>query len=100
MASDQERAEQLQQKYDSALSEMNLVQIRLQDGKLHIKGAADSHAAAERITNNLAKINPDWSDEIELQLDAPNHLPPTPSQTVVNTSAGLSQGRVRDESDR
>jgi hypothetical protein len=100
MASDQELADQIQQKYSSALSEMNLVQVRLQDGKLYVKGAADSHAAAERITNKLAKINPDWSREIELALDAPNHLPPTPPQTVVNTSAGLSQGRVRDESDR
>src|SRR5579884_3738908 len=89
------RVEQLRKKYERAMRDMeeqhtDLVQLTLNNGKLHIVGTAKSSEAVKRIQSRFSDVDPNWSREVELDLHAPDALAPNTGQTVVNTSEEFS----------
>src|SRR5689334_9083225 len=66
MANDQ-RLEQLKQKYQSVLNAINQYQVRLshlhvQDNKLFLQGEAPSQDAKNRIWDQIKMVDPTYSD--------------------------------------
>lgn len=89
MVTSEDRVEVLRRKYEPALRDMeeqhvNLIQLGVNNGKLYIRGAAQSKESLERIQSRLSDIDSDWSREVDLELNAPGALPPHAGQNVVN----------------
>ncbi len=90
MLTSNQQVNELSRKYDAVLRELekqdaNLLQITMQNAKLHIHGVVHSKQALDRIKSRLAQVNPDWHEEVELEVHAPGELPPHTGQTVVNS---------------
>lgn len=91
------KLEQLKQKYAPVFAQLeqqriSLSNVRLQDGKILIRGVAPTDQARTRVTEQLRSVNPRWEQEVECDLRTETDQPAGPESgaNVVNTSQDFS----------
>jgi len=87
---DEQKLEQMKQKYASVLSEVQkqgvqLSHIHIQDGKLFIQGEAPSDQAKNRVWDEIKRVNANWQQEltadITVSATAPRSMGASPGST-------------------
>ena len=79
---DEQKLEQMKQKYASVLSEVQkqgvqLSHIHIQDGKLFIQGEAPSDQAKNRVWDEIKRVNANWQQELTADLTVSASAPRT-----------------------
>lgn len=97
------KLEQLKQKYAAAFKIMeqqriSLTNVRLQDGKMFIQGAAHSQSAKNCVMEQFSTINPRWEQEVTCDLRTEEEQPPRPQtgHSLVNTGQDFSNQSQTD----
>ena len=97
MAETDTKLDQLRQKYAAVMAtveqqRISITNLRLQDGKLYIQGAAHNQDAKERVFSQLQAVDPRWHHEVELDLRTEEDQPPRleTGHSTVNTSQDFS----------
>lgn len=73
---------------------LTLSRLQIQDGKMMIQGTADSLDAKDRVVNRLLAVDPNWENQVVLDIrteEQQPHLPNT-GQTTVNTAEEFTHG--------
>lgn len=87
--------EQMKQKYDSVLREVQQQQVQLthvhiQDNKLFIQGMAPSDQAKNRVWDRIKEVNPNWSQELTADITVDPNAQPAQAQGA-SASGGQQQ---------
>jgi nucleoid-associated protein YgaU len=90
-----DRLEQMKQKYASVLTTVQQQQIQLshvhiQDNKLFIQGSAPSEQAKNKVWDEIKQVNPNWAQELTADITVDPHANGGQSQ-----SGGASAGQQR-----
>jgi len=105
MADDQ-KLDQMKQKYASVLNtvqqeRVQLTHVHIQDGKLFIQGTAPSEQAKNKVWDQIKLVNPNWSQELvtDIGVDqsaqqqaAPTN--PVPQQRTYTVQPGDSLSKI------
>jgi nucleoid-associated protein YgaU len=109
MADDQ-KLEQMKQKYASAFNTVQQEQVRLshvhiQDGKLFIQGTAPSEQAKNKVWDQIKLVNPNWSQELVADISVDQSAAqqqaapasPAQQQRTYTVKAGDSLSKIAKE---
>jgi len=85
--------DQMKQKYASVLTEVQNQQVRLshihmQDNKLFIQGEAPSEQAKNKVWDEIKRVNPNWSQEMNADITVSASAPSTGAPRTMGAGAG------------
>jgi nucleoid-associated protein YgaU len=93
---DDNRLEQMKQKYAPALAAIQQQQVRLthvhiQDNKLFIQGVAPSEQAKNQVWDQIKQVNPNWAQELTADIS----IDPNAKPAAAQGDAGVAGGQER-----
>jgi len=79
---DEQKLEQMKQKYASVLNEVqkqqvSLSHVHIQDNKLFIQGEAPSDQAKNRVWDEIKRVNPNWQQDLTADITVSANAPRT-----------------------